>query len=85
MYQVPEGADMSMERLGSVGVAATACAAPAPALHATQRHPFAARPWHGSLLATMPIGDRPALFESHAAGLKSILANGTRRLKEPST
>ncbi len=79
MYQVPEGADMSMARLRSLGVAATACAAPAPG--ATQRHPFAARPWHGSLLATMPIGDGPALPE----GLKSILANGTCRLKEPST
>ncbi len=85
MYQVPEGADMSMARLRSLGVAATACAAPAPAPGATPRHPFAARPWHGSLLAPMPIGDGPVLHEGHAAGLKSILANGTRRLKEPST
>jgi len=74
MYQVAEGTDMSMAHLRSTGSAVPTCAATRP------RHAFAARPWHGSLISTMP-----SLGEGHGKGLKAILANGTRRLKEPST
>jgi hypothetical protein len=83
MYQVSEVTDTSMARLRSIGSVVPACAVPAcavPAHGLTSRHAFAARPWQGSLIATMP-----SLGEGHGAGLKSILANGLRRLKEPST
>lgn len=44
------------------------------------RPAFAARLWCGSPISTMP-----SLGEGHAKGHEAILANGTRRLKEPST
>jgi hypothetical protein len=74
MYEVREGTDTYVARPRPIGSVVPACAAARP------RHAFAAGPWHGSLIATMP-----SLGEDHGSGLKSILANGTRRLKEPST
>lgn len=74
MYEVRGGSDTYGARLRAIGSVVPACAA------ARARHAFAARPWHGSLIATMP-----SLGEGQGSGLKSILANGARRLKEPST
>lgn len=81
MYQgsgVTQVGDTSMARLRSTGLYLATCAVLAHG--STTGHAFAARPWHGSLIATMP-----SLGEGYGAGLKSILANGTCRLKEPST
>jgi hypothetical protein len=52
MYQVSEVTDTSMARLRSIGSVVPACAVPAHGL--TSRHAFAARPWQGSHIATMP-------------------------------
>ncbi|CAN5226335.1 hypothetical protein BH24ACT1_BH24ACT1_05450 [soil metagenome] len=74
MKQLREVIDVEPSRLPSTGAARATCASAEP------RPSLAARPWHVSLTSTMP-----SLGEGHGEGHKTILANGTRRLKEPST
>lgn len=74
MDKVREATETSAASLPFTSAVVPACALTRP------RHAFVARPWHGPLMATMP-----SLGEGPDKELESILANGTLRLKEPST
>ena len=74
MKQLREGLGVAMSRLGTTGIALHTCVA------AGLRPAFAAPSWPVHLTTTMP-----SLDHGHGEGHKAIPANGTRRLKEPST
>ena len=74
MKQLREGLDAAMSRLRTTGIALHTCVA------AGLRPAFAAPLWPVHLTTTMP-----SLDHGHGEGHKAIPANGTRRLKEPST
>ncbi|HEV2069981.1 MAG TPA: hypothetical protein VGR26_09320 [Acidimicrobiales bacterium] len=74
MKQLREGIEAGMSRLASTGAIFPICAS------AGLRPALAAPSWRVHLTTTMP-----SLHQGHGEGHKAILANGTRRLKEPST
>lgn len=74
MTQLREGLGVGMSRLGTTGTALHTC------VSAGLRPAFTAPSWPVHLTSTMP-----SLDQGHGEGHKAILANGTRRLKEPST
>ncbi|HEV2809261.1 MAG TPA: hypothetical protein VGV93_02540 [Acidimicrobiales bacterium] len=74
MTQLREGFDVGISSLRTTGTSSHTC------VSAGVRPAFAAPSWPVHLAPTMP-----SLDEGHGEGHKAILANGTRRLKEPST
>lgn len=74
MKQLRVGLGAGMSRLRTTGTALYPC------VSAGLRPAFTAPSWPVHLTTTMP-----SLDQGHGEGHKAILANGTRRLKEPST